>query len=144
MKIFNLDELKERVQKDLQFTEFNIIDENRNNLAKQHHYLSIFLEEQEKLSTLEEKKNLLYTKLFNFYKWGKSDIYPNRQFDRHVTTQEIKEVYIPGDEKWLQLMKIYNKQKAIVNYLDKVVGMFEKRSYSLSNAVKLMQREGDI
>lgn len=144
MDILNIEELREKVEEEIKFNDYNIVEENQINQAKQHHYLTLLDTEVEKLNDLDKKKDQLYRWLYEFYRWGTSEkIYPKRQFDKHLKSEEIK-IYIHGDSKWIKFMKIYEKQEAVVKYLERVVKMFENRSYAITNGVKLLKHEGDI
>lgn len=140
MKFLDIETLRDRVNEDLKFNEFSLIEENQKNVSKHHYYLTLLYEEEEKLEKLKQTKDVLYKELYQFYKWGKSKIYPSKTFDRMVKSEDIK-VLIDGDEKWQKFMKLYRKQEAIVKYLTHVEKLFSNRYYSLTNAVKLWNKE---
>jgi len=131
MKILDFDQLKDRVEKDLEFDEYNLIEENQRNTAKHHHYITLKIEEEEKFAKLEEMKNKLYDKLYDQFRWDD---------EHHLNRAEI-DIKINGNDKWTRFMQIYNQQKRIVDYLTKVEGLFSNRYYSITNAVKLVQQE---
>jgi len=141
MKIIDFENLKEKVKDDLVFNDSTLKSENENNSSKLHYYLTLLYQEKDKLFELESMQKKLFAELMKFYKWGENEkIYPKKKFERIVKNEDVK-VLIEADSKWQKFQKIFKKQLMIVEYLEKVVKLFESRHFSLSNAIKLYEKE---
>jgi len=132
MKFLDLKELQERVAGELELNEYNVSEANKRNIPYQHRYLTLKYEEEEKLDELRAVKDRLHDRLYDQYRWR------NDKIIKHKDELLGK---VTSDPRWRKFMRIYRKQERIVNYLEKVVGLFEKRSFSITNLFKELERE---
>lgn len=108
----------------VEFNEFTIEDKLQKNASLLMQFKDLFMREKYQLDRIET----LMEKI-------KGDLYDNYRFNSPKTLQknEIENYYIPRDEKFLKIKKIYNEQKVKVDFFEACAKAIEKQSWNMKN-----------
>jgi len=122
--------LDEQIKEDLKIEHAMISIENRDNPSKYHRYVTLHRDEKRKLADIKRSRDELYGTLWEKFKY---------KDNRTLETKTQIEPLIFKHPKWVIQSVKYDEQKVLVDYLSDVVGIFNQRSYTLSNCVKILE-----
>ena len=125
-----LDELKKKVEIDLELTPDNVSQKSLNYSSMYHFYISYYHKSLVKYNKLKIKRDEVYGKLYHAYK------FENKAggFDVGGTKSEM-ECYIKSDPDYINIATEFSQQECLVKYLELVLDDVKSLSFTLKNYI---------
>lgn len=126
------EEFRKRVEEDCKIDTFDLVRENASYVNRTQVYIEEYYKQSRKLSSLDLMVKEKKAHLLIFYK---------RDFEIKLTSMTDIMTMIEGDPKFQKLMKYYNEQKSVVEYLQQTIKNMQQKSYALKNLIELRKED---
>lgn len=126
------EEFRKRVEEDCKIDTFDLTRENASYVNRTQVYIEEYYKQSRKLSSLDLMVKEKKAHLLIFYK---------RDFEIKLTSMTDIMTMIEGDPKFQKLMKYYNEQKSVVEYLQQTIKNMQQKSYALKNLIELRKED---
>jgi len=126
MTLEQLEKLKVKVNNDLQLTDANVLDKSLNLPILYQKYLDVFISQMRVFKNLERDKQNMYSKKYHHYKF---------EGDFQLDSKGEIETYINGDDDYDELLRKYNVQALVIEYLENVLDNIKKLTFTIKNYV---------
>ena len=113
--------IKKEINELLIITESNVSDKLLAYPKIFTRYLDKFIKQAKHLSDLQTDLDKVRSERFKFFK---------EDYDHSLKNTEI-EVYVNGDEKYIDLKRKYDEQKMYTDFLEEFLGMLKNLSFTL-------------
>ena len=125
------DDLQKKVYKDLQLTPDNV-NQKILDLPKLYTvYRKKYFDQRRLLKNINNDIKRTRKKRYHYYKFDNED----RGYI--VDTYNERMLYVDGDDQVCDLMYMYDKQEAVVEFLKSVISQIDKMSYTIRSYVDL-------
>jgi hypothetical protein len=112
------------IEEEIKFCEFDLQDKLKDNSFKVIRYRDIYDKERAKLEYIEELMDKLIGERYDYYRFD---------YDKALDKTEIKNYYIPKDEKVLRMKKIIRKQKIKVDFFDMCIKALQTQGWNMKH-----------
>lgn len=129
--------LKIRKQIDLEFvtTPDNFKEQLRQAPLRATKYQHVYIQEKRILDSLKIKLKKIYKELYKHYRWDN---------DYQLDTKKEIEIYIEGDDKYLDILSDYQEHEIRVKYFEEQIKLFRSMSFWYNVYVKYLElQEGN-
>jgi len=116
----------------LEFNNKNIKEKLKENSIKLYEFEKLYLENQIKFLKLQDLHHEIVSEQFDWYKF---------EYDRSLTTDEIKEFYIHKDPKVKQIKRLLDKQTIRKNFFKLCIKSFINQGRLMHDYVKVLEIE---
>lgn len=124
----NIDDLFERVKKDLFLDELNLLEAGYKNTEHHHTYITLMFQCKRRLSTYRKYEKVLKSLLYTYYR---------EETDQILRTKQDIWRHIEADDTMLLLQDIIDRLDEVIKYLEHVDRLFNERGFSI-NALSRM------
>lgn len=116
----------------MNFNTENIMDKLKDNAVQLFEFEKLFLKAEAKSIELQDLYQEVISEQFDWYKF---------EFDKSLSTAEIKEFYIQKDPKVKQLKRLLDKQKIQKNFFQLCIKSFLRQGDRMHDYIKVLKIE---
>lgn len=110
------------IEKIVQFDEFNINEKIKESAFMVLNYKELYLKEKNELNRIEALRDKIIGQRFDYYRFN---------FNKELKAIEIKEYYLPQDEKVIKINRLYQKQQWRVDFFEMCVDVLVKQGWQI-------------
>lgn len=125
--------LKNKVLEDITLTPDNIEEKSITLPVLYSRYNNIYNSQLILLKNINSDRLKTYRKIYHNYRFGGDKI--NYRLD---TKKEI-ESYVFGDDEYLELKMVYDRQTAVVDFLEKTLQNIQRMSFNISHYIEIQK-----
>lgn len=120
--------LKQKVIKDLEFNDDNVLEKSTKIPTYYQRYLELFIDEMKELKKINLKVDTKYGELYKYYKYEDNRTWDNKA---EIVSQ------INTNQEYNDLRKEQVKREFVVKYLEEVLDNIKRMSFSIKNFIDL-------
>ena len=126
-----LNKIREDLDDSFQINQRNLDTEVMKTISKLHYYNSILSEEKLQLKKIIRKKNEIYGKLYEKYRFN---------YDMKLDKGEISH-WIERNPLWQKINNYYESHKELCDFIERTLKSFQNKSFAIKNLIDLKRIE---